>query len=119
MLGIFETLCGLAIIILLLYYYLISMFYYWKVRGVKGPRPIPLFGNLMDILFDKTNLSDYLVHLYNSYKDEPYVGIFFRSRPILLIKDPQLIKDILIKDFSCFPQRGTTVTKKVYQFCIV
>ncbi|KAF7394825.1 hypothetical protein HZH66_007999 [Vespula vulgaris] len=113
MLGIFETLCGLTIIILLLYYYLISMFYYWKVRGVKGPRPIPLFGNLMDILFDKTNLSDYLVHLYNSYKDEPYVGIFFRSRPILLIKDPQLIKDILIKDFSCFPQRGTTVTKKI------
>ncbi|KAL2728642.1 putative cytochrome P450 6a17 [Vespula squamosa] len=113
MAGILEILCGLAMIIVLLYYYLTSTFHYWKVRGVKGPPPIPLFGNLKDVVFHKMTMTEYLSNVYNSYKDERYIGLFYRSKPILLMKDPQLIKDVLIKDFSNFPQRDTNVTEKV------
>lgn len=111
--GIFETICGLTVITILLYYYLTLTFDYWKVRGVKGPRPVPLFGNMKDVLFHKTNMTEYFINIYNSYKDERYVGLFFRSRPILLLRDPQLIKNILMKDFSGFPQRDVNVTEKV------
>ncbi|XP_047356734.1 probable cytochrome P450 6a17 [Vespa velutina] len=113
MAGIFEILCGLTLIIFFLYYYLTSTFDYWKVRGVKGPQPIPLFGNIKDILFYKINMAEYLSNIYHFYKDEPCVGIFFRSKPVLMLRDPQLIKDILIKDFSSFPQRGIVITKKI------
>ncbi|XP_046823342.1 cytochrome P450 6a2-like isoform X1 [Vespa crabro] len=111
--GIFEILCGLTVIILLLYYYLTMTFDYWKVRDVKGPQPIPLFGNMKDIIFHKINMTEYLINIYNFYKDERYIGIFFRSRPILILRDPQLIKNILIRDFSSFPQRAVDVTEKV------
>ncbi|XP_046823475.1 cytochrome P450 6a2-like isoform X2 [Vespa crabro] len=112
MAGIFEILCGLTLIIFVLYYYLTSTFDYWKVRGVKGPQPIPLFGNIKDIIFYKINLAEYLSNMYHFYKDEPYVGIFFGSKPTLILRDPQLIKDILIKDFSSFPQRGIFINTK-------
>ncbi|XP_035732645.1 cytochrome P450 6A1-like [Vespa mandarinia] len=112
MTGIFEIFCGLTLIFFL-YYYLTSTFDYWKVRGVKGPQPILLFGNIKDILFYKINMAEYLSNIYHFYKDEPCVGIFFRSKPILILRDPQLIKDILIKDFSSFSQRGIFITKKV------
>ncbi|XP_047356211.1 cytochrome P450 6B1-like isoform X4 [Vespa velutina] len=111
--GIFEIFCGLTVIILLLYYYLTMTFDYWKVRDVKGPQPIPLFGNMKDVIFHKINMTEYLMNIYNSYKDERYIGIFFRSRPILILRDPQLIKNILIRDFSSFPQRAVDVTEKV------
>lgn len=113
MTGIFEAICGLTVITILLYYYLTLTFDYWKVRDVKGPRPVPLFGNMKDVLLHKTNMTEYFVNIYNSYKDERYVGLFFRSRPILLLRDPQLIKNILMKDFSGFPQRDVNVTEKV------
>ncbi|KAL2728643.1 putative cytochrome P450 6a17 [Vespula squamosa] len=113
MAGILEILCGLAMIIVLLYYYLTSTFHYWKVRGVKGPPPIPLFGNLKDVVFHKMNVTEFLLNVYNSYKDERFIGFFYRSRPVLLVKDPQLLKDILIKDFSSFTQRALNVTEKV------
>lgn len=64
-------------------------------------------------------MANYLLNIYNSYKDERYIGIFFRSKPILVIRDPELIKDILIKDFSSFPQRGMNITEKVYNFLVL
>ncbi|KAK2576490.1 hypothetical protein KPH14_005817 [Odynerus spinipes] len=112
MAGIFEILCGVAAIVSLLYYYMTSSFDFWKVRGVKGPKPSLLFGNIKDIIFQRKPLTQYLIEIYNEYKNEPFIGIFFRSTPILVMKDPQLIKDVLIKDFSLFPQRGTPVTEK-------
>ncbi|XP_047355710.1 probable cytochrome P450 6a17 [Vespa velutina] len=113
MVGIFEILSGLATIILLLYYYLTRTFNYWKIRGVKGPQPIPIFGNIKDVIFQKKILATYLEELCLSYKNEPYIGIFIRNTPILILKDSALIKDVLIKDFTSFSERHTTVTKKV------
>ncbi|EFN78989.1 Cytochrome P450 6a2 [Harpegnathos saltator] len=57
-------------------------------------------------------MSDYLMEIYNSYKDEPVIGIFARRSPILIVKDPNLIKDVLIKDFSNFADRGLTIHEK-------
>lgn len=108
-----EIVCGIAIIIFLLYRYLASSFDFWKVRNVKGPKPNLLFGNIKDLMLQRKSMADFLLEVYKEFKDEPYVGVYFRSTPILLLQDPQLIKDILIKDFSNFPQRGTPVTEKV------
>ncbi|XP_024882391.1 cytochrome P450 6k1-like, partial [Temnothorax curvispinosus] len=80
-------------------------FDFWKSRGVSGPRPIPGFGTFKNVVLGKVSLSDYMKKLYNDYKDEPLIGIFAGRTPILIVKHPDLIKDILIKDFSIFPDR--------------
>ena len=44
---------------------------------------------------------------YNKYKDKAqFVGFYSFLSPRLLILDPFLIKEILIKDFSSFNHRG-------------
>lgn len=37
--------------------------------------------------------------------NEPYVGIYGLFRPILLVCDPQAVRNILIKDFQYFTDR--------------
>ncbi|XP_071578424.1 cytochrome P450 6A1-like isoform X2 [Temnothorax nylanderi] len=108
----FEILCGIAAVIFALYYFLTSNYDFWKSRGVRGPRPIPVFGNLKNVTFSKISVGYYLAELYNEYKDEAVLGIFAGKMPILIVKDLDLIKDVLIKDFSTFANRGIPVFNK-------
>ncbi|KOC58664.1 Cytochrome P450 6B1, partial [Habropoda laboriosa] len=86
---------------------------FWKVRGVPGPKPVPVFGNIKDAMLLRTALSNILRDLYQEYKDEPMIGIFTRRTPALIIRDPELIKDVLIRDFSKFSDRGIPFDEKV------
>lgn len=108
------TLCGIAIAILLFYYYFTSTFNFWKSRGIRGPSPIPIFGNVKDVILGKKFVGDYVMEVYNNYKNEPFIGIFAKRTPILIVNDPHLIRDILSKDFSSFNERGLmSISKKV------
>lgn len=111
----FEILCTVVAVTLALYYYLTSTFNFWKERGVAGPRPYPLVGNIGKTIIGKISMGDYLKELYDKpeFKNEPLIGIFTRRTPILIVKDPELIKDVLIKDFSKISDRGITVFEKV------
>nr|XP_031836318.1 uncharacterized protein LOC116428622 [Nomia melanderi] len=107
-----EILCGVAAVIYGIYYYFTATFDFWKIRNVPGPKPMPLFGNIKDVMLTKMSMSDYLQMLYEEYKNEPMVGIFTRRTPILLLQEPNLIKDVLIRDFSKFADRGLPVYEK-------
>ncbi|KAF7285757.1 hypothetical protein GWI33_010125 [Rhynchophorus ferrugineus] len=50
------------------------------------------------------SIGDVIKELYNS-TDEDYMGIFIIDKPVLLIRSPKLVKDILLKDFATFPDR--------------
>lgn len=114
--GSIEILCGIAALIIALYYFLTSTFDFWKSRGVRGPRPIPGFGNIKDVILTRISAGDYLMEVYNDYKDEQLIGIFASRTPILVVKDLDLIKDVLIKDFSKFADRGLFIHEKVRFF---
>lgn len=102
----FEILCGIVTIIVILYYYLTSNYNFWKVHGVRGPQPIPIFGTFKDVMLAKKFVGDYLKDVYNDYKEEPMIGVYSKKKPILILKDLDLIKDVLIKDFHAFSDRG-------------
>ena len=38
-------------------------------------------------------------------------GIFLFSRPMFVIKDPELLKQIFVKNFDCFSNRDPSLTK--------
>lgn len=109
----FELLCGLAAFLLLLYYYFTSTYDFWQKRGVKGPKPTLLTGNLGPILRGKQSFSEHSQKLYNEFESEKLIGIFGARTPILVVKDLDLIKNVLIKDFSVFADRGRKVHEKV------
>lgn len=76
---------------------------YFENRGVVGPKPEFFFGNLRDVFFKKRHISSCIDDIYKTYKDkEQLVGFFNVTTPYLLIIDPELVKQIVIKDFKHF-----------------
>lgn len=50
--------------------------------------------------------------LYTQYPNEKAVGIYSGASPMLVLRDPELIKEVLIKNFGYFSDRGTKVTNE-------
>ncbi|XP_015434777.1 PREDICTED: probable cytochrome P450 6a13 [Dufourea novaeangliae] len=104
---------GVLVILLLLYYYLSSIHNFWKDRGIPGPQPTLIFGNLRPVTFGKMSFGETIKQMYNEYKHVPVFGIFEGNTPILVVNDLDMIKDVLIRDFSLFADRGMPMFPKV------
>lgn len=111
--GIIELLVGFSTVFLAIYYYFTLTFDFWTSRGINGPKPELFFGNFKDLMFNKIYIGDYMMKLYKDYKNESMFGLFARRTPILIVNDPEQIKNVLIKDFSIFSDRGMIVYEKV------
>nr|ABV48810.1 cytochrome P450 CYP6A5v2 [Musca domestica] len=86
--------------------YLYNLYTYWKRRGVVYERPWPLFGNFWGI-GTKYHIREINQRLYRKFKGQaPFVGTYMFVRRASLIIDLDLIKNILIKDFANFHDRG-------------
>lgn len=105
-----NTLVLLATCLFLLYKLLTYNHDYWKKRNVPYIIPIPPFGNCYPIASFKKSIGEHLTDLYNSRKNDRFFGIFIFNRPHLIIKCPQLVKSILVKDFSNFVNRNMAVS---------
>ena len=101
-----ELVIGVIVLIIGLYYWSTSTFDFWTSRGIVGPAPAPLIGNLKTNLLGRMSFGEYIKSLYDEYRDERMFGIFMRKQPFLVLIDPDLIKDVLIKDFSTWSDRG-------------
>ena len=88
-----------------LYFYLTRNFNFWQKLGVPYVKPTPFFGNLKECVLQKTTIGAQLQRIYNEHSDKPYVGIFSFDKPSLLIRDLELVKNILVKDFQNFMDR--------------
>lgn len=75
---------------------------WFKDQNVKYLKPAFLFGNTRDFILGKLNLYDIVKGFYDSFPEEKAVGIFEMRTPILIIKDPALIKRIIVKEFDHF-----------------
>nr|XP_016997387.2 cytochrome P450 6a2-like [Drosophila takahashii] len=82
-------------------------FNYWKRRGVAHDAPHPLYGNMVGFQKDRV-MQDFFRDYYNKYRKSgnPFVGFYFLHRPAAFILDTKLAKNILIRDFSNFTDRG-------------
>lgn len=88
----------------LLYRYLTRNHNYWKIRGVPYEEPSFLTGNLAEVFKGKEHIGKHLGNLYSKFKT-PYFGIFILGKPYLVIRDPEIIKSITIRDFHNFDDR--------------
>lgn len=101
--GVIPT--SVAIILTVVYVYAKYMFSYWKRRGVPYLKPSIPFGNFDQLFMQKKNIGDLTKELYRKTK-EPFIGVYSMLRPMLIVRDPDLIRSIFIKDFQHFHDRG-------------
>lgn len=92
---------------LIIVYLLVKRRYsYWERKGFKYlPDASYLFGHFNRAFLQKETMAETVERVYHS-TEEPFIGIYSVFRPILLIRDPQLIRQILIRDFLFFTDRG-------------
>jgi cytochrome P450 family 6 len=88
-----------------LYFYVTRHFNFWQKLGIPYVKPTPFVGNLRDCALLKTTIGEQLQRIYNEHSDKPYVGIFSFDKPSLLIRELELVKNILVKDFPNFEDR--------------
>ncbi|CAH1395149.1 unnamed protein product [Nezara viridula] len=90
-----------------LYFLLTKNHGYWASRNVKFIRPLPFFGNSFSSTFSIEPSHKIQQEQYNYLKGQPYGGVWGFWKPKLLLLDPQIIEQIMIKDFSYFTDRDS------------
>lgn len=103
-----------VIVLLLLIFWIWRIQNYWKINKIPYLPSTPLIGNFIEFFRFKKAFPDVLSELYNSekMKNAPFFGIHIFYKPALFIKDRELIKRILVKDFNYFSDRLATADKK-------
>ncbi|XP_017779344.1 PREDICTED: cytochrome P450 6k1-like [Nicrophorus vespilloides] len=94
----------LGFVLVLIYLYITQNFDYWKKRGITYLEPSFPFGNIFPLIIFKKSYADLMAQIYNSSK-ESIVGFWIFNIPFLMIRSPELIKNILVKDFDHFSDR--------------
>lgn len=105
-----------ALFFIVLYLYFTRNFNFWKELGVPYVKPVPFVGNLKELVFLKIGIGPYLENLYKDHKDKPYVGIFAFDQPSLVIRDLEIVKNILVKDAQNFIDRKTAFNERLDPF---
>lgn len=98
-----------SVLFLLLSVYLYRTFTYWQRRGVEcvaSPASVAMLRRFCDILLSGRTDLDAINRLYRRMGDRRFGGVYMFTRPLLILKDPDLIRRIYTKDFQHFVDRG-------------
>lgn len=91
-----------ATIAFAIWYFLIKPHSYWKNLGIVQSKPWILFGDSGHSILRRCGLYDFISMMYYLHPESRYSGIYQFYRPVLLIRDPDLIKQVTVKDFEHF-----------------
>ncbi|EDW74195.1 uncharacterized protein Dwil_GK21806 [Drosophila willistoni] len=106
----FQVVVALLAVVL---YYVHRNLSYFKRRNIPHESPHWLKGNLRELRSTR-NFHDIYEAYYNKFKKlrVPFVGLFIHQRPAVFVMDLELVKHILIKDFSNFSDKGIYYNEK-------
>ncbi|XP_055011716.1 thromboxane-A synthase [Boleophthalmus pectinirostris] len=86
----------------LLYWYSVYPFSVLSECGIKHPKPLPFLGNIF--LF-REGFFNSLTDLITTHGR--VCGYYLGRRPVVVIADPDMLKEVLVRDFGNFPNRNT------------
>lgn len=101
-----EITFGLVLFLILLYKYMTANYDYWRKRKVPYLEPSFPFGNIKDLVLNKTYVGNCYKDLYDRMPGTRYFGVFELRQPTLILRDLSLVKHVLSIDFNHFADRG-------------
>uniref|UniRef100_A0AAR5PXI1 Cytochrome P450 n=1 Tax=Dendroctonus ponderosae TaxID=77166 RepID=A0AAR5PXI1_DENPD len=78
-----------------------SMDHFTRI-GVKQTKPWPIIGDLWRTIFRQMSVLESIQFFYNMFPGSRYSGMYQFSIPTLVIKDPELLKQLTVRDFDHF-----------------
>lgn len=95
-----------------LYFFLKKKFDYFEERGIPYTKPSWIFGNMSGVGRTR-HMYDVMNSLYEEHKGKDVMaGFFTLFSPSIIVTDLDLIKNILVKDFNNFTDRGMYVNEE-------
>lgn len=98
--GLTVSLSLFLIFLALLYWYSVFPFSVLSRCGIKHPKPSPFFGNMF--MFRQ----GFFEPLNDLIKTHGRVcGYYLGRRPVVVVADPDMLRQVMVKEFSTFPNR--------------
>ncbi|XP_011641249.1 cytochrome P450 9e2-like, partial [Pogonomyrmex barbatus] len=92
------------------YYYFFKNLNYFKKYGIFYKPPLPILGNMGPLIFRLKSSAELAKEFYNLHSEAKYVGVFdIPTRPVIMVRDLELIKSITLKHFDTFPDHRNVV----------
>ena len=73
--------------------------------GIPHRKPWPFVGNMGSMLFKLDDMANSVDKLYKLDDDADYVGLYDFTEPVIILRTPELIKDVTVKNFDHFVDR--------------
>ncbi|XP_055619247.1 probable cytochrome P450 9f2 isoform X2 [Toxorhynchites rutilus septentrionalis] len=100
---------AVGVIILSIYHYVAKQYEYFLTKPVPCVKPTFGFGSTAPTLFRTMDISSLVKKLYNAYPDSKISGFYDLLRPIYILRDPEVIKKIAVKDFDYFTDHQVAI----------
>lgn len=79
------------------------------VGDLPGPTPLPFVGNLFDIIKHKGQMH-LQFHDYSKKYGRLFTAFFFSKTPSMVVNDPEMLKEMFVKEFQSFHDRPVSNT---------
>ncbi|XP_050092168.1 probable cytochrome P450 9f2 [Anopheles aquasalis] len=89
-------------VLLALWVYLTRNNGYFKDLPIPCLPSVPLFGSSARLMLKRISFQDFVRESYNRFPDARIYGMFEMLTPMFVVRDPELIKRITVKDFDHF-----------------
>ncbi|KAL3273894.1 hypothetical protein HHI36_015318 [Cryptolaemus montrouzieri] len=93
--------------ITLLYFLAIKPFKYWDDRHVKTGKIWPVIKENVLVLLGKSSTVDMIKKIYNNLEGVRYIGVYQFNTPVLVLRSPEMIKQLCVKDSDHFVDHGS------------
>ncbi|XP_055589829.1 cytochrome P450 9e2-like [Uranotaenia lowii] len=96
------TVLAVGTIALLIYYYISKKYQYFLSKPIPCLRPTFLLGSTGPMMFRRADFASHIRKLYGAFPESKVIGFYDFTRPIIMLRDPETIKRVVVKDFDYF-----------------
>jgi len=100
-----EILLVLVTLFLLLYRYVTKKFGKWEAMGVPCVSGTFPGGSHSELTGQTRHFNEFFLEDYRKFSGEKFFGTYLFGKPCLNLRDPELIRWLLVKNFNCFVDR--------------
>nr|BBE49551.1 cytochrome P450 monooxygenase [Adoxophyes honmai] len=111
----FFVIWGLALLLAFVLY-CHKVYTRFSRHGVRSLTPVPILGDMARITFRMEHFFENIDRIYNSFPGERFVGSFEFIRPVVFIRDIELVKQITVKDFEHFLDHAVVIDENIDPF---
>lgn len=108
-----ETVAFLLLLAILFWLFIKSRYSYWERHGIVSILAEFPFGSVKECLLIRKTVGETLAGFYSKHQDKKLIGFYAPLEPMMLIRDPDLIKTVLVKDFNNFCDNGFVLSEKI------